>query len=243
MASALWGKYVSEVLKEVRFKYDHNGIRQELIEHMDELYEDLQMEGMDAPVAEIMTVEYMGDPQEIGKALHAEHSPLLGWLWFIGKTLALAFLLWTGMAMLPTVTELCNGISSKYVEKTDSTLVYTVPLEEEWNIQGERIRLREVRYYEDGTLELRGDSLDWDREIHNTSGLCRNMSFTDEAGNIYTPFAPAEGSFSLGTGIFFRIQLLFENVPADLEEIEFCYDWYGDGKESISLKERREVAE
>ena len=40
MASALWGKYVSEVLKEVKFKYDHNGIRQELIEHMEELYEE-----------------------------------------------------------------------------------------------------------------------------------------------------------------------------------------------------------
>ena len=95
MASALWGKYVSEVLREVKFKYDHNGIRQELIEHMEELYEDLQ----------------------------------------------------------------------------------------------------------------------------------------------------AEGSVSLGAGIFFRIQLLFENVPEDLEKIEFRYDWYGDGKETISLTEGREVAE
>lgn len=47
MASALWGKFASEVLKEVGFKYDHNAIRQELVEHMEELYEDLQAEGMD----------------------------------------------------------------------------------------------------------------------------------------------------------------------------------------------------
>ena len=102
MASALWGKYVSEVLKEVKFKYDHNGIRQELIEHMEELYEDLQAEGMDAPVAEVMAMEYMGDPQEIGKALHAEHSPLLGWLWMIGRELAVAFLILTVVSLLPT---------------------------------------------------------------------------------------------------------------------------------------------
>ena len=30
-----------------------------------------------------MAVEYMGDAQEVGKALHAEHSPLLGWIWRI----------------------------------------------------------------------------------------------------------------------------------------------------------------
>ena len=34
-----------------------------------------------------------------------------------------------------------------------------------------------------------------------------------------------------------------ENVPEDLEKIEFRYDWYGDGKETISLTEGREVAE
>ena len=243
MASALWGKYVSEVLREVKFKYDHNGIRQELIEHMEELYEDLQAEGMDAPVAEIMAVEYMGDPQEIGKALHAEHSPLLGWLWMIGRELVAAFLILTVVSLLPTAVELFHSMNSQYVEKTDSALVYTVPLEEEWNIQGERIRLQEARYYEDGTLELRGDSLDWDRENYRVSGLCNHMVFTDEEGNSYLGYGPAEGSVSLGAGIFFRIQLLFENVPEDLEKIEFRYDWYGDGKETISLTEGREVAE
>lgn len=243
MASALWGKYVSEVLREVKFKYDHNGIRQELIEHMEELYEDLQAEGMDAPVAEVMAVEYMGDPQEIGKALHAEHSPLLGWLWMIGRELAAAFLILTVVSLLPTAVELFHSMNSQYVEKTDSALVYTVPLEEEWNIQGERIRLQEARYYEDGTLELLGDSLDWDRENYRVSGLCNHMVFTDEEGNSYLGYGPAEGSVSLGAGIFFRIQLLFENVPEDLENIEFRYDWYGDGKETISLTEGREVAE
>ena len=243
MASALWGKYASEVLKEVKFQYDHNGIRQELIEHMEELYEDLKAEGMDAPVAEIMAVEYMGDAKEIGRALNQEHSPILGWFWIWSKAMASVFLILAVISVLPTATELFNGINTQYIEKTDSSLVYAVPLDEEWNVRGERIRLHEARYYEDGTLELRGDSLNWNREIWNTSGLCRHMTFTDEAGNLYSPFGPAKDSVSLGSGMFFRIQLLYEKVPAEMEEIEFYYDWFEENSEIISLMKGRDVAE
>lgn len=243
MASALWGKFASEVLKEVKFKYDHNGIRQELIEHMEELYEDLQAEGMDASGAEIMTVVYMGDAKEIGQALNQEHSPILGWLWLIGRVLAMAFLVWASIAVLPSVMELYKGISAQYIEKMDSPLVYTVPLEEEWNIRGERIRLHEARYYEDGTLEIRGDSRDWDRSHWHTSGLCRNMSITDAEGNLYAPVGMEENEICLGSGMFFRTQMLFEDVPSDTDEIIFCYDWFTGESELLSLTESREVAE
>ena len=243
MASALWGKFASDVLKEVKFKYDHTGIRRELLDHMEELYEDLQAEGMDADVAEIMAAEYMGDAKEIGQALNKEHNPLLGQLWLIAKAFAWAFLICVAIPACVDVAEVYHGLTSQYIEKTDSLLVYTVPLEEEWDVRGERIRLREARYYADGTLELRGDSLDWDRERGTISGLCRHMSFTDNAGNLYTAFGPEEGSISQGAGLFFPIQMQFADVPAELEEIEFCYDWFGDGRETISLTEGREVAE
>lgn len=228
MASALWGKFASEVLKEVRFKYDHNAIREELVEHMEELYEDLQAEGMDAHVAEVMAVEYMGDAAEIGKALNEEHSPLLGWLWLIGKYVAILLMINAGISLLPSVTEIMTSINNKYVEKTDSPLVYMVPLEEKWDVRGERIQLHEIRYYEDGTLEIRGDSLDWDRDAWNTSGLCQKMSITDAEDNCYSPTGVSAGvganRICLGSGIFFRTQMIFEDFPKDTEKIIFCYD-------------------
>ena len=242
MASALWGKYVSEVLKEVKFKYDHNGIRQELIEHMEELYEDLQMEGMDAPVAEVMAVEYMGDPQEIGKALHAEHSPLLGWIWRNsrwGMICMVIFSVWVWA--YPYCKNISKSLLSDYVEKTDSPLVYTMELDvviESYS--DEKIRLTELRYYEDHTLEVRGKSIDWSRHpetFGSEFGSSEDRIF-DENGQEYfgTPaHTEREWAWHLGKGPYFKQQVFIKDFPADSKQVIFDYDWYNEKELVIDL--------
>lgn len=243
MRSAIWGQFVKEILQEVKFRYDHSDIREELLEHMEELYEELREEGMDASVAEIMAVEYMGDAKEIGQALHKEHNPLLGWAWLIGKWLAAMFLVWGLLSIFPTAAQVYSGITTDYIEKTDSPLIYTVPLEEAWEVRGERIRLNEARYYKDGTLELRGDSLDWDRSNWNVSGLCRRMCVMDERGEQHAVEGLNGESISLGAGMFFRTQMVIAEIPEDTKEITLCYDGYTGESAVISLTEGREVAE
>ena len=78
MEEKKWENYINEVLSFVKFKYDHKAIRRELTEHMEDLREDLMAEGMDEAVAAYMTVAYMGDAAEIGKALDQEDHKGIG---------------------------------------------------------------------------------------------------------------------------------------------------------------------
>ena len=78
-------KYVKDILSHVKFKYDHNDIYFEIMEHMEDLYDDLVNEGIDENEAIKLTVEYMGDSEEIGKALNKEHNPFVGWIYRILK--------------------------------------------------------------------------------------------------------------------------------------------------------------
>lgn len=233
MASALWGKFANEVLKEVKFKYDHTAIRQELVEHMEELYEDLQAEGLDAPVAEVMAVEYMGDAAEIGKALNGEHSPLLGWAWLICKRLVVVLSILFLLNCIPIGGTLLQGIFTDYQEKTDSPLVYILPLEWEEKQQGETIKLKELRYYEDGTLEIRGSSLKWRRHWAQPSG--KIPMIYDERGQYY--HSNAEQGASLGTGIYFRTQIFAEDFPLDAETVRLRFDIFGKREAEFSLSE------
>ena len=240
MASALWGKFASDVLKEVKFKYDHTGIRRELLDHMEELYEDLQAEGMDADVAEIMAAEYMGDAKEIGQALNKEHSPVLGWLWLGCRRLVLVLLVLFLLNGIPIVKTLVAGFFTPYWEKTDSPLVYKVPLEKEMKWYGEEITMQELRYYADGTLELRGTSLDWNRHWGNVSGFYATLCLRDEDGRIYVSEGGNGNQISLESGLWFRTQAFFHGFPLDAEKAELQYGRYGTQCIEIELSEGRD---
>ena len=239
MASALWGKFASDVLKEVKFKYDHTGIRRELLDHMEELYEDLQAEGMDADVAEIMAAEYMGDAKEIGQALNEEHSPVLGWLWLVCRRLVLVLLVLFLLNGIPAGRALLLSIFADYWEKTDSPLVYTVPLEKEMEWYGEQVLLEELRYYEDGTLELRGTSLDWTRHWDSGSSFFSLIRLQDENGRSYDGETCLGTHLSRGTGIWVRTQVFTENFPLEAEQIRIKYGRYGEQNIEVELSEER----
>lgn len=242
MASALWGKFASEVLKEVKFKYDHNGIRQELIEHMEELYEDLQADGMDESGAEIMTVVYMGDAKEIGQALNQEHSPILGWIWRISKCVMIVMIVLSVLTWIyPYCRDLGKSFMKDYVEKTDSPLVYTIELDTVLeSYSNETIKLNELRYYEDNTLEIRGTTLDWNRHpdtFGSEFGGHEDRIF-DEKGREYygTPaHTEREWAWHIGSGPYFKIQVFIIDFPADSKQVIFDYDWYNERELVIDL--------
>ena len=66
------------MLGRVRFKYDHEAIRQELEEHIDDLTEELKDEGLESGDALTSAILHMGDPEEIGREMDKAHSPALG---------------------------------------------------------------------------------------------------------------------------------------------------------------------
>ena len=78
-----WERYLNDVVSHVRFAFDRRKIRQELREHMEDLYEDLLSQDIDEKQAAELTVDYMGDNEELGKELDKAHHPVLGYDWLI----------------------------------------------------------------------------------------------------------------------------------------------------------------
>lgn len=235
MASAYWGKFASEVVKEVKFKYDHTAIRQELVEHMEELYEDLRAEGMDAHVAEIMAVEYMGDAAEIGKALNEEHSPLLGWIWRMSRwAVAAMFLIcmvWYGGGTIKSIAE---GVTAEYITRAvPSPLVYSVKVDETVESYGAKMHFDEIRYYENRELEIRLSYLNWNEEWNPDEDMSTavsrfqlglNMAY-ERDGEVFS-LGHSDVEWNLGQGVYFKNQIFIRNFPDDAEKLYISYDRY-----------------
>ena len=85
-----------------RCKWEAQAVRQELSDHIQDHQAALMAEGMGRDQAEEAAVAAMGDPEELGKALDALHSP---WPWEIYHTVLAAAILLFGLA-------LCLGLSS-----------------------------------------------------------------------------------------------------------------------------------
>lgn len=241
MASALWGKFASEVLKEVKFKYDHNAIRQELVEHMEELYEDLQAEGMDAHVAEVMAVEYMGNAAEIGKALNEEHSPLLGWIWRASRWAVVAVFLvcmvWYGGG---TIRAIAAGVSAEFKGRVVSPLAYSLEVDQTVEWYDAKLHFDEVLYYEDEVLEIRMSYLNWnekwkpDRGNHITR-FQLYFAYEDAEGNVIMKEGGLENK--LGAGVYYKDQLFLTDFPQNAKKLYICYDKFGRDYIEIDLSE------
>ena len=84
----LFERYIQEVTSCVQFRFDRRAIRQELLAHMEDLYEDLLSQDIDEEQAAQLTVDYMGDSMEVGKELNEVHHPLWGWIWLVTRWMA-----------------------------------------------------------------------------------------------------------------------------------------------------------
>ena len=73
-------QFCERVTRQLRCKWEAPAVRQELSDHIQDHQAALMAEGMGRDQAEEAAVAAMGDPEELGKALDALHSP---WPWRI----------------------------------------------------------------------------------------------------------------------------------------------------------------
>ena len=76
-----WRGWCRTVVEQIRFKPDRWAVRQELAAHMEDRRAALERLGYDRGLATERTLQAMGDPEAVGKALDQAHKPALGWLW------------------------------------------------------------------------------------------------------------------------------------------------------------------
>lgn len=110
-----WERYLNDVVSHVRFAFDRRKIRQELREHMEDLYEDLLSQDIDEKQAAELTVDYMGDSEELGKELDKAHHPVLGDVWLILGILCIVVAAKTAFGLLDTGIGIAKGILRKCI--------------------------------------------------------------------------------------------------------------------------------
>ncbi len=219
MEEKKWENYINEVLSFVKFKYDHKAIRRELTEHMEDLREDLMAEGMDEAVAAYMTVAYMGDAAEIGKALDQEHGVVLGWIWRITRALAILLIVVNFMPLFHLVGGMAGGLFQKYEPQSESAEVWHMELDREYQVYDDTLILEDIYYYEDGTLTVvyRTKYKPFAKSIHWSSMISLGL-FTEEGDKL----PKGGGGFKNGgyNGIGWQSQ---QDVPREAKWLEIYY--------------------
>ena len=155
-----WDIYLDETLSHVKFKFDHKVIRKELLEHLEDLSEDLQAEGMDANLAESLAVDCMGDAAEVGQALNKEHGVISGWIWMTARVFFIVILLVCVPALSSALTFVSSTVGIHFrgydipYESRNVTVMKTIDVDESLWIGDMKFTIDEIRYLDDGNIDI-----------------------------------------------------------------------------------------
>jgi len=218
-------EFTDKVLKHVKFKYDHGSIRRELNEHMEDLYDGLLADGIDENEAKKLTLEYMGNADDIGEELNKVHNPLIGHIWLITRVAAIIAII---MIIMPACGYAESFISTQFftgydIKHDDAELIYSIKCDNKTKIDDMNVQLDELLFYDNGELEIRyrtwkdifSSSIDWSFDI---SASC----IRDEKGNTYY----SSGGGSNG-GVISKHQMFIDGFPEDAEKLIIDYDYNG----------------
>lgn len=122
--------YCSAVCALVRFKPDREAIAEELTSHMEDHMAALEEAGVPHEEAKRRAIQSMGDPEALGRALDAQHNPLLGWLqlwmWRVSRLAAAVLLplsLLLSVGPFRSGWEDLQGAAARYEHLTEGAAV------------------------------------------------------------------------------------------------------------------------
>lgn len=227
-----WIEYTKRMNSHVKFKFDHEAIRDEYLEHMEDMYEFYVGRGMDPDLAKSAVLEDMGDPDELGRVLNQIHNPVLGWIWRLSRWL-IAFMVL--LVIYPTVVLFGSSAISLIQDYRDISV--SAPLVQEIDIGALRTLDNEGYYfdklelYEDGTAILY--CLTWANPFDRATYWQPNLpggGFYDEEGMRYLAMECGNGNAGfVGKRVYY-----IEGFPLDAET--FIYDYQnGDRKLHVEV--------
>ena len=79
--------WVDRAVKQMRFTFDREPVRQELLDHLEDRRQGYLDRGMSEDEAGERALAAMGDAVETGRLLDQTHSPWLGWAWLVSQIL------------------------------------------------------------------------------------------------------------------------------------------------------------
>lgn len=239
MAKELFENYITAVTSHVKFRFDRRAIGQELREHMEDLYEDLLSQDIDEEQAAQLTVDYMGDSEELGKELNEAHNPVLGYVWLWVRRLFILIFIFFG---LPTVfMGGCDALTTGYdmaetffmdLQKEDD-VVYTVDVNQKAKIDNTVLSVKKLKYHEDGTLEIRYLSygLPFTEKILFPFSLY-GCEVSNGADYVKKVGLGAKNTYHV-QGLYWDISTYLEDFPADSK---WCNIIYENGERSFTME-------
>lgn len=222
--------FLSEVLSQVRFRPDRYGIRAELSDHLEDsaaYYLEQDQAPLSQEEALALAIQSMGDAQELGQELNREHNPLLGWIWWISRALAVivvcvcAFtaVLPFSLNLLGAVPDLLFPASNR--DLSDSPIVYEInDLNEKAQVDDQVIEIIRLVYQEDGTMNVFYRSHRKNPFFYWTSSV--GFRFTDETGTTYFSGSGSSSSSTLFSNGVDRV----DNFPGDASKLIISYQQY-----------------
>ena len=143
-----WIEYTKQMNSHVKFKFDHEAIRDEYLEHMEDMYEFYVGRGMDPDLAKSAVLEDMGDPDELGRVLNQIHNPVLGWIWRLSRWLVVLLI---GVLICTHGLDTYNGLFlNKTWSRQKADLAYTVDVDEKRVLDYRTVYFDRLEVYEDG---------------------------------------------------------------------------------------------
>lgn len=227
-----WEEYLKQVLAHVKFKYDHNPIYFELMNHMEDRYEDFLGEGMDEEQATKEVITYMGNADVIGEELNQAHSPLLGWVWRVLKNVLIVLIIVNILPMFSVVFLSVTSVFDMYRVKDDSPLVYAIDVDYKEKVYDTTYMIDRILYYEDNTLEIRYAT--WTNPFANSIKFNHSLAYQVYVDEVKIPRG---GGGWKGSGYFSRGQSYQDEVPVDATKVVFYLT--KNNEISIDLKEGR----
>lgn len=215
-------EYIGRVLREVKFTPDHDEIKRELAEHIEDLLEFGPE--MSVEEAKNYVLENMGDPSEVGKALNKEHHEGWGWAWLATRFVLMCLVLTIG---LPFIWNFCygaylavQGVVEGYPKVRRLEVVETIDINKKVTLDYTTVYFDELVLFENDTYALRY----WNYGKGGESVMGFSLEpwiYTDKGERI-------KGRYDSDyRGWYVQNQIVLDEIEDDIEKIVIDYEYYG----------------
>lgn len=182
--------YLNVVVKQVKYIFAREEIRQELQTHINEKIEYLIDEGFDKDEAEDIALNDMGNPEEIGKLLNKEHSPLIGYLLSISNIILFFMVLMLSFRIFTVILiGIGNNLEKQVVDSEE--VKKEIEVGEQIDIDGRVITIEKVYVLKNGDVYIESENYDKGIRSLPWNYSLFNEDITDEYGTRYNQSASA----------------------------------------------------
>ena len=181
-----WDAFVKRTLSHVRYLPARINLEEELLDHLQDSYEDMLSEGLSEEEAVENAVSFMGDADEIGKNLNKVHNPLIGWLYFFAKIILAAVIIFSIIPIINLGILTVSTVVDSFTDYRDrGEIIFSVPIDKNIKLDNHTLRFDELVYYNNGEYEIRyKDKITlFDRTVKWSFGLGFD-DVSDGEGNI-----------------------------------------------------------